>query len=186
MQAVRRTTKRWAFAASFLVALVGVARSSFAGDEHMVREARETVAHFQRVDPGITRFVTNAAGYAVFPGVGKGGYWVGGAHGTGVLFEGGVPTGKVTLNQISVGPQAGGQEYAEVIFFESPRALAEFKRGKVAFSAQASAVALSSGAAAVAKYDRGVAIFTSMKGGLMVEASVGGQKFSFEPFAPPR
>ena len=111
---------------------------------------------------------------------------MGGAHGTGVLVENGVPTGKVTLNQVTVGPQIGGQEYAEVIVFETPRVLANFKQGKVNFAAQASAVALDQGAAAVAKYRNGVAIFTQMKGGLMAEASVGGQKFSFEPFTSTR
>ena len=87
------------------------------------------------------------------------------------------------MNQVSVGPQVGGQEYSEIIFFETPRALAEFKQGKAAFSAQASAVAVNQGAASVAKYEHSVAIFTHMKGGLMAEASVGGQKFSYEPFA---
>jgi lipid-binding SYLF domain-containing protein len=99
-----------------------------------------------------------------------------------VLFERGAPTGKVTVNQLSVGAQIGGEEFSEVIFFETPNALADFKQGKAAFSAQASAVALSSGAAAVAKYRNGVAIFTQMKGGMMAEVSVGGQKFKYEPF----
>jgi lipid-binding SYLF domain-containing protein len=118
----------------------------------------------------------------VFPGVGKGGLVVGGAHGTGVLFENAMAMGKATLNQVTVGAQVGGQEYAEVIFFETPAAVAEFKAGKAAFSAQVSAVALSSGAAANAKYNHGVAVFTATKGGLMAEASLGGQKFSYEAF----
>jgi len=178
---------RGAFAAAVLIGFLGAARpSSAATDEQLIREARETIGLYRKTDPGIDRFVQHAAGFAVFPGVGKGGYWVGGAHGTGVLFEGGLPTGRTTLTQLTVGPQAGGQEYSEVIFFETPRALAEFKRGKATFTAQASAVALSSGAAQVAKYERGVAIVTSMKGGLMVEATVGGQKFGYEPFAPGR
>jgi lipid-binding SYLF domain-containing protein len=84
---------------------------------------------------------------------------------------------------VTVGAQVGGQEYSEVIFFQTPQVLADFKKGKSAFSAQASAVALTSGASANAKYQNGVAIFTATKGGLMAEASVGGQKFSFEPFA---
>jgi lipid-binding SYLF domain-containing protein len=181
---MRHATARLCVAAILLGFLGGAARQSFAAtDQQLVRDARETIGLYRQTDPGIDRFIQHAAGFAVFPGVGKGGYWVGGAHGTGVLFEGGLPTGRATLTQVTVGPQAGGQEYSEVIFFETPRALAEFKRGKAAFTAQASAVALSSGAAQVAKYERGVAIFTSMRGGLMVEATVGGQKFGYEPFA---
>ena len=94
----------------------------------------------------------------------------------------GRPTGRATLSQVSVGAQLGGQEYAEVIFFETPQALAGFKKNEFTFSAQATAVALKSGAAANAKFKDGVAVFTSAKGGLMFEASLGGQKFKFEPF----
>jgi len=171
-----------AFAATLALTLVA-AGATFAKDEELVPEARQAIEQFRRSDAGLDRFFGRAAGYAVFPGIGKGGYWIGGAHGTGVLFEGGVPSGKVTVTQVSVGPQVGGERFAEVIFFETPRALADFKQGKAAFSAQASAVAVNQGAAAVAKYERGVAIFTQMKGGMMAEASVGGQKFSYEPFA---
>ena len=182
-----RGTQRWVFAATVLLAMIGTVRLGVgATNEEAVSEARRTVERFRKADPGLDRFFHRAAGYAVFPGVGKGGYWIGGAHGSGVVFESGFPIGKVTLNQVSVGPQIGGQEYAEVIFFETPQALADFKDGKLKLSAQASAVALTSGAAAVAKYRDGVAIFTEVKGGLMAEASVGGQKFSFEPFSTPR
>jgi len=182
-----RGTKQWVFAATVLFAMIGTVRLGVgATNEEAVSEARRTVERFRKADPGLDRFFHRAAGYAVFPGVGKGGYWIGGAHGSGVVFESGFPIGKVTLNQVSVGPQIGGQEYAEVIFFETPQALADFKDGKLKLSAQASAVALTSGAAAVAKYRDGVAIFTEVKGGLMAEASVGGQKFSFEPFSTPR
>jgi len=182
-----RGTKRLAFTAAVLFATIGTVRLGVAAtNEEAISEARRTVERFRQRDPGLDRFFHRAAGYAVFPGVGKGGYWIGGAHGSGVVFESGFPIGKVTLNQVSVGPQIGGQEYAEVIFFETPHALADFKDGKLKLSAQASAVALTSGAAAVAKYRDGVAIFTEVKGGLMAEASVGGQKFSFEPFSTPR
>jgi lipid-binding SYLF domain-containing protein len=183
-------TKRLAFATALVVAVLGATRARAATDDKLISEARQTVDSYRKIDAGLDSFLRHAAGYAVFPGVGKGGYWVGGAHGTGVVFENGAPhgapVGKVTLNQVTVGPQIGGQEYSEVIVFETPRALAEFKQGKAAFSAQTSAVALSAGASAIAKYERGVAIFTSMKGGLMAEASIGGQKFSYEPFAPRR
>jgi len=181
-----RMTKRLAFAATILIATVGTARAGRAADQDLVSEARQTIASYKRADPGLEGFFQRAAGYAVFPGIGKGGYWVGGAHGTGVLFENGAPIGKVTMNQVTVGPQVGGEEFSQVIFLETPRTLADFKHGKLKLAAGASAVALDQGAAQVAKYRNGVAIFTKMKGGLMAEASVGGQKFSFEPFATVR
>ena len=175
-------TKRLTFAATVVLTLVAGARVAFAGDEDLIRDARQTVANFRRTDPGLDEFLRRSAGYVVFPGIGKGGYVVGGAHGTGVLFEGGNPVGKVKLNQVSVGAQIGGQEFAEVIFFETPTNLADFKQGKLKLSADASAVVINQGAAAHARFQNGIAIFTHIKGGAMAEASVGGQKFSYQPF----
>src|SRR4051812_29378892 len=175
-------TKRLACAATVLLATVWAARASVARDDELIAEAQSTVAKYRRADPGLDEFFQRSSAYVAFPGIGKGGYVVGGAHGTGVLFEKGVPTGKVTMNQVTVGAQIGGEEFSEVIFLQTPSNVAAFKQGKANLSAQASAVALDQGAAAVARYKNGVAIFTQMKGGLMAEASVGGQKFSFEPF----
>ena len=143
-------------------------------------EAREAVAVFQKSDPGLDRFVRSSAGYAVFPSVVKGGFGVGGAGGSGVVFEQGEPVGKTSLAQVTVGLQLGGQAYSEIIFFENAAALSDFKKGNFALAAQVSAVALSAGASANAKYQSGVAVFTLTKTGLMYEASVGGQKFSYE------
>lgn len=175
-------TKRLTFAATVVLTLVAGARVAFAGDEDLISNARQTIATFRRTDPGLDEFLRRSSGYVVFPGVGKGGYVVGGAHGTGVLFEGGNPVGKVKLNQVSVGAQIGGQEFAEVIFFETPTNLADFKQGKLKLSADASAVVINQGAAAHARFQNGIAIFTHIKGGAMAEASVGGQKFSYQPF----
>lgn len=178
------TAKRVAVSAVFgVLALVGLARVSLANEEQLISDARQTVATYKRADPGLETFFQRAAGYVVFPGIGKGGLGIGGAHGTGVLFQNGAPVGKVSLNQVTIGAQAGGQEFSEVIFFETPQAVAELKQGKANFSAQVSAVALKSGASANAKYRNGVVVFTATKGGLMAEAAIGGQKFSFEPFA---
>jgi lipid-binding SYLF domain-containing protein len=178
-----QNTKRLALAGAILAVTVGAARAaSAARDDELIAEAQRTVTKFRRVDAGLDEFFHRSAAYVVFPGIGKGGYIVGGAHGTGVLFENGVPTGKVTMNQVTVGAQVGGEEFSEVIFLQTPSNVAAFKQGKANLSAQASAVALNQGAAAVARYKNGVAIFTQMKGGLMAEASVGGQKFNFEPF----
>ena len=188
------TTKRLAFATTLVVAVLGATRARAATDQRLISEARQTVKELriEEPTPASTRSSGTPPGTPSSRGVGKGGYWVGAAPtapawcSTGAPH--GAPAGKVTLNQVTVGPQIGGQEYSEVIlFFETPRALAEFKEGKAAFSAQVSAVRPQRGRVReIAKYERGVAIFTSMKGGLMAEASVGSQKFSYEPFAPRR
>ena len=172
-----------ALGAVLAVALLGIARTSHAeSDSALIADAKHTIAVFKKADPGLDKFFQHAAGYAVFPGIGKGGLGIGGAHGDGVLFVNGIPIGRTSLTQITVGAQAGAQEYAEIVFFESPAVLAQFKAGKANFSAEVSAVALKSGASASAKYKEGVAVFTATKGGLMAEASVGGQKFKFEPY----
>jgi lipid-binding SYLF domain-containing protein len=147
-----------------------------------VQEARATIQVFKKADPGIAKFLGEAAGYAVFATVGKGAIGIGGAGGSGVLFEKGKPVGKASLAQVTIGFQLGGQAYSEIIFFESAAALDAFKKGNFALAAQVSAVAAASGASANAKYSQGVAVFTVTKGGLMYEASVGGQKFGYEPF----
>jgi lipid-binding SYLF domain-containing protein len=153
-----------------------------AGDDS-VKKANQAIAAMKKADAGLEKFFSEAVGYAVFPKVGKGAVGVGGAHGSGVLFEGGKTTGKTTMSQLTVGLQLGGQTYSEVVFFENDATLANFKKGDFAFAAQISAVAIKTGASANAKYQDGVAVFTMTKGGLMYEASVGGQKFSFEPFS---
>ena len=147
-----------------------------------IGDARETLEHFRKKDPALSKFLEGAAGYAVFPTVGKGGFGVGGAYGKGTLFERGTPVGAASLTQATVGFQLGGQAYSEIIFFETPHTLTAFKEGQLALAAQASAVAVTAGASADAHYREGVAVFTLAKGGLMYEASVGGQKFDYEPF----
>ncbi len=155
------------------------------GDD-AVREARETADLFRRTDRELSRFFQSSAGYAVFPTVGKGAIGIGGAHGTGVLFEKGQPVGRTSLTQVTIGFQLGGQAYSEIVFFETPRTLADFKKGEFALAAQASAVAAAAGAAANARYRQGVAVVTVAKGGLLYEASVGGQRFGYEPFGSGR
>ncbi len=107
---------------------------------------------------------------------------VGGAGGKGILYENGSAAGKAKMIQVTVGAQAGGQSYREVIFLETKEALQHFKEDKVEFSGQVSAVAAKSGASANAKYADGVLVFTQERGGLMLEASVGGQKFTYTAF----
>jgi len=144
-------------------------------------KVEQTIDRFKQQDPSLKRFFRSAYGYAVFPTVAKGGVGVGGAYGKGELFEGGQATGYCDLSQGSIGFQLGGQAYSELIFFQTKQALDRFKSGNFAFSAQASAVAATAGASADADYESGVAVFTQAKGGLMYEASIGGQKFDFEP-----
>jgi len=145
------------------------------------REVKDILVLFKNKDPGLEKFFETAKGYAVFPSVDKGAAGIGGAYGIGLLYGGGQLLGVAELIQVTVGLQLGGQSYAEIIFFENETTLESFKEGRFALSAQASAVALSEGASANAKYELGVAVFTMARSGLMFEASVGGQKFSFTP-----
>jgi lipid-binding SYLF domain-containing protein len=144
-------------------------------------KVQAAIARAKQEDPGLKKFFDEAAGYAVFPTVGKAAVGVGGAYGRGELYEGSRLAGYCTLTQASIGLALGGQAYTELIFFETKAALDKFKSGNFAFAAQASAVALKSGAAANAKYADGVAVFSMSEAGLMFEASIGGQKFKYEP-----
>ncbi len=147
------------------------------------------------------KFFKSAYGYAVFPTIAKAGVGIGGAHGKGRVYEIGQHVGDTTVTQVSVGLQLGGQAYSQIIFFEDQRALREFTSGNFEFGAEASAVAITAAAGAkasttgssagasggrhdattVGKYHKGMATFTVAKGGLMYEASIGGQKFSYSP-----
>jgi lipid-binding SYLF domain-containing protein len=140
----------------------------------------EVVTKLLEEDAGMQSFFDKAVGYAVFPSVGKAGFGIGGARGTGLLKTGGETVAVVTLTQLTVGFQAGGQAYSEFIFFEDDMALANFRRGNYELGAQVSAVAVTAGASADANFNDGIAIFTVAKGGLMYEATVGGQKFKIE------
>ena len=144
-------------------------------------EVDATVAKFKTSYPDISRFFDSAPAFAVFPSVGKGAIGVGGAHGDGQFYEGGNLAGITTLSQVTIGFQLGGQAYAEIIFFENEASIAQFKEGKVAFSGQVSAVAGEAGASSDADYQEGVRVYTMAKGGLMYEASVGGQNFEYAP-----
>jgi hypothetical protein len=175
---LRNSSLLAAAAAGLGLALTG--EPAYADDP--VKEAHETIEMFKKADPSISKFFSGAAGYAVFPSVGKGAIGIGGAGGSGVLFEHGTPVGKTSLAQVTIGLALGGQAYSEVVFFQDASQVTDFKKGSFALAAQATAVAAAAGAAANAPYAHGVAVFTVAKGGLMYEASVGGQKFGFEPF----
>ncbi len=145
-----------------------------------ITKAKETKQYFINQDSDIGSFFSKSYGYVVFSAIGKGAVGIGGAHGNGIIFKGGSAYGKASLTQATIGFQLGGQSYMEIIFFQDQRAFDNFKKGKMKLGAHASAVALKQGAAAAAAYNDGVAVFVAIKGGLMAEASVGGQKFKYK------
>ena len=147
----------------------------------IIEDSKEAKEEFLEHDWEMKKHFANAYGYVIFPNVGKGAVGVGGAAGNGTAYEQGKLVGMAKLSQVSIGFQWGGQAYREIIFFETKEDMDRFKENKVELAAQASAVAVTAGASADAKYVDGVMIFTIQKGGLMYEASVGGQKFKFKP-----
>ena len=151
-------------------------------DKKLGIDSEDARADFIKADGMMKNLFDNAYGYVIFPNVGKGAIAVGGAAGNGIVYEQGAQIGRASMKQVSVGFQFGGQAYSEVIFFENDASLNRFKENKFEFAAQASAVAVTAGAAANVKYKDGVMVFSHVKGGLMYEASVGGQKFKFEKF----
>jgi lipid-binding SYLF domain-containing protein len=183
---------RWALAMLAMLSLARVAvADSYKDTVELFKNAGESAAFFK-----------NCYGYAVFPTIGKGGFIVGGAHGSGRVYEKGKYIGKTSVTQLSVGFQAGGQAYSQIVFFEDKRALEEFTNGNFEFEAGVSAVAITaaaggeagtSGASATASggkkdattagtsYYKGMAVFTIVKGGAMYQATVAGQKFTYEP-----
>jgi len=175
-------------AALTAIALIGVAGPQSASAQQTAADdpgAGPVLAKLKEKSPKMDKVLADAAGYAVFPSVGKGAIGVGGAHGSGVVYAHGRKIGRSTLTQVTVGLQLGGQEYSEVVIFKDEASLNNFKRGKLKLNAQASAIALDERAGADLPYRDGVAIITMAKGGLMYEASVGGQKFSFRPDPAP-
>ncbi len=145
----------------------------------LVKQVETSIARFKEKDPSIKRFFDDSYGYALFPTIAKGAVGVGGANGRGLVYTQGDLTGYATVSQATIGFQLGGQSYSEVIFFKDKVDFDHFRQGQLEFDAQASAVAVSAGASADADYSKGVAVFTMTNGGLMYEASIGGQKFHY-------
>jgi len=163
-------------------------------------EYDDTISLFKKAGESAT-FFENSYAYAVLPTVGKGGIGVGAAHGNGRAFVNDEYIGDVTMNQVSVGLQAGGQAFSQIIFFDDQRAFDEFAAGNFEFDATVQAVAITAAAGASAstvgtsagasggkkdaktagKYHKGVAVFTIAKGGMMYQAAVGGQRFKYKP-----
>ncbi len=169
----------WIILAVCIINTALVFGQSNAKKNKIIADSKTAKTEFLAKDPLMKSLFEKAYGYVIFPNVGKGGLGVGGAAGNGAVYEHGKLIGMAKLTQLSIGFQAGGQVYREVIFFESKKELDRFKDSGFEFSAQVSAVAATEGASANVKYTDGVMVFTIQKGGLMYEASVGGQKFKF-------
>lgn len=168
------------FTSLFFVASIFAWSQAGGWNPELESDAVAALGEMIEANPKLLKFKDKAYGYAVFPKVTKAGLGIGGAAGRGMVYEQDEIVGTAKLKQASIGLQAGGQQYMEVIFFEHEEALDHFKNNKLKFGAQASAVALDDGASLDAAYVDGVAVFTKTLGGLMVEASVGGQHFKFK------
>lgn len=180
-QRIANTSLFLTFILTLAVSLSTLAQSQKKVEE-IRADAREAKEEFLKADWKMEKHFKNSYGYVIFPNVGKGAIGIGGAAGNGVAYEQGEEIGMAKLTQVSIGFQWGGQAYREIIFFENKEAMDNFKANNIELSAQVSAVAATAGASADANYKEGVMVFTMQKGGLMYEASVGGQKFKFEPF----
>jgi len=151
------------------------------GKASLGREVGTALAMAKARDASLQGFLNKAYGYAVFPSVGKGAVGVGGAYGRGEVYERGQRIGYCDLSQATIGLQVGGQRYVEIIAFQSKAALDDFKNGAMKFAGQATVVALKLGVGANATYTNGVSVLTMSEQGFMLEASIGGQSFSFQP-----
>jgi lipid-binding SYLF domain-containing protein len=144
------------------------------------KDVQQTIGEYKKTDPAIDRFFKDSAGYVVFPRVGKGGFIFAGGHGDGELIEKGAVVGTASVTIVTVGFQIGAQAFSEIIFFSDTAALERFKQGKFEVKAGVSVVVIKAGAAKEANYRDGVAVFVQPRGGAMVEAAVGAQKFDYK------
>jgi lipid-binding SYLF domain-containing protein len=172
------------FAGFVLFASVGCATAPETPQERaqLLTSARAKLDLFKQQRPGVYQaYEKSAAGVAVFPHIGKGGYGLGGSYGRGVVLIDNKLEGYCDITSGTFGWQIGGQEYSQVIFFADKDALREFQRGDFAFAGNASAVAGSADATAAVDYEGGVAVFTLDGDGAMLEAAIGAQQFSYQP-----
>ncbi len=172
---------RW-LASLLLMVLCGCVWSPVSYDDRARTAAEGAVAAFR--DTGsLDRYFDAAVAYAVFPGSVRAGVGFGGAFGRGWLFEEGEVTGRVQLAEFFAGPQLGGQAYRSILFFRDLKSLDQFKKGRFEFSGQSNAALLTAGVALTPSYSQDVALFTQVRGGLLLEASVGAHRYDFFPLA---
>ena len=149
----------------------------------LIKDSKESLRKMTDKTPSLKTYLDESYGYVVFPKITKAGIGIGGATGRGTVFQDHEVVGTSRLKQASFGLQLGGQQYSEVILFKDKKSFQRFKNGNLKFDAQATAVALKKGAALDASYYKGVVVFTMVNGGLMYEAAIGGQHFSYESIA---
>jgi len=166
--------------ASLALSACSTAPRSVEGRTDIRQDSDSALTKAKLTDPTMTKVFDDSHGSAVFPKISKGAAGVGGAYGKGVLFQNGRIVGYCDVSQASIGLAIGGQTYTEIICFEDQKSFDRFRSGDFTFDAQATAVALQSGAGANAKYSDGVAVFTMDERGLMFEAAIGGQKFAYQ------
>jgi lipid-binding SYLF domain-containing protein len=169
------------FALTSLLVGCSTAPTTVAERDELVQKAQAERAEWTRLDPGIEALAKKSQGLAFFPEITKGGLGIGGAYGRGVVYEKGQHIGYADVTQGSLGLQAGGQTYSEVILFENEAAMQRFKQNELNFGANASAIIANNGAAANARFVDGVAIFVRPITGAMAEASIGGQRITYVP-----
>jgi lipid-binding SYLF domain-containing protein len=166
-------------AASLFLAGCTTAPESRESQAVLSAQVNETVAVFREKDPGIDRFFKQSYGYAVLPRIFKGALWLGGAYGQGEVYEKGQMVGYCDMKQATLGFSFGGEFFREIIFFSDKSDFDRFKTDEYTFSAQVTAVAATAGAAAKTGYKSGMAVFIATDQGLMVDVSIGGQKFNY-------
>jgi len=167
--------------AAGLVVSCSTAPSTTTERDELTRKAMAERQEWTKADPGVEAFAKKSYAFAIFPEVTKGGLVVGGAYGRGLVYEQGQQIGYADVTQGSVGLQAGGQLYSELIAFENKAALERFKQNQMEFAANASAVIVKTGAAANARFVDGVAVFVRPISGAMAEAALGGQRVTYVP-----
>ncbi len=151
------------------------------GRQELVEQATATLREMGQEDPGVESLSRRGYGYALFPEVTKGGLVFGGGYGRGVVYEQGQHIGYASLTQGSVGLQVGGQTYSELIVFENKAALDRFKENRLDFTADASAIIATNGAAANAQFIDGIVVVITPVSGGMAQAAVGGQQITYVP-----
>jgi lipid-binding SYLF domain-containing protein len=144
-------------------------------------EVQASLRRAEKRDPGLKPFLKRAHGYAIFPSVGRAAAVAGATFGKGEVFKRGKLVAYAAIAQVTLGVQLGGGTFTEIIAFESAASLARFRRAPFTLAANASAVMVKAGAAASADYEKGVVVFVHSRGGMLLEASVGGQKFIVKP-----
>jgi lipid-binding SYLF domain-containing protein len=149
--------------------------------EAFSREAQASREAWLKTDPGMEALVKKSHGFVFFPNVAKAGFLVGAGAGEGVVYEGGRPIGYAEMNQLSAGALVGAQRFSQLVVFENKAAMDRFKAGELSFGANASAVIATTGTAASAEFNDGVAVFVRPIEGIMADASLGGQRILFIP-----